>query len=313
MRRHFEDIGHDEAQLDTTYENAQARERTQVLMDLANKLDGIVIGTGDLSELALGWATYNADHMSMYGVNASVPKALIRHLVAYAADSARATRELRDALRDVLDTPVSPERFLPPTDGAISQTEDGIVGPYARCATFLITWCAGWRRRARYTARVRGLSRRVRRGRHREVAAGVPEALFPEPGLKRSCMPDGPKVGSVSSPQGGLAHAQRRRKRPVVGQFAIIAHKLPIRACKEVVSGYMMNECFWFRCRMRRRFYLVKKTLVLMMVLALWSSRWLAARLPRSSTTATPAATEAPVAEPEAPAAEGTRDRSARC
>ncbi len=128
VRGHLADIGHDEAARDVTYENAQARERTQVLMDLSNKLGGIVIGTGDLSELALGWATYNGDHMSMYGVNASVPKTLVRHLVRYAADHAESPG-LASALEDVLDTPVSPE-LLPPVDGVIAQKTEDIVGPY---------------------------------------------------------------------------------------------------------------------------------------------------------------------------------------
>ena len=119
VRAHFADIGHDPSVTDVTYENAQARERTQVLMDLSNELGGFVIGTGDLSELALGWATYNADHMSMYGVNAGVPKTLVRHLVSHVADSLGG--EAAAILRDILDTPVSPE-LLPPTgDGEIAQ------------------------------------------------------------------------------------------------------------------------------------------------------------------------------------------------
>ena len=125
---HFRDIGHDMAVHDVTYENSQARERTQVLMDMANQVNGMVIGTGDMSELALGWATYNGDHMSMYGVNASVPKTLVRHLVRYYADTC-GEEELRLVLLDVLDTPVSPE-LLPPEDGAISQKTEDLVGPY---------------------------------------------------------------------------------------------------------------------------------------------------------------------------------------
>lgn len=113
VKQHFSDIGHDEKTLDTTYENSQARERTQVLMDIANKTGGLVIGTGDLSELALGWATYNGDHMSMYGVNTSVPKTLVRYIVRYEAE--RSKKELSDVLFDILDTPVSPE--LLPADG----------------------------------------------------------------------------------------------------------------------------------------------------------------------------------------------------
>ena len=125
---HFRDIGHDPEDHSVTYENCQARERTQVLMDIANKTWGMVIGTGDLSELALGWATYNGDHMSMYGVNASVPKTLVRHLVKYAADDTT-DEALKNVLYDVLDTPVSPE-LLPPKDGDIAQKTEDLVGPY---------------------------------------------------------------------------------------------------------------------------------------------------------------------------------------
>ncbi len=125
---HFQDIGQDPAVHDVTYENSQARERTQVLMDVANQVGGLVVGTGDMSELALGWATYNGDHMSMYGVNAGVPKTLVRHLVRYHADTC-GEEALSAILRDVLDTPVSPE-LLPPEDGKISQKTEDLVGPY---------------------------------------------------------------------------------------------------------------------------------------------------------------------------------------
>ena len=125
---HFRDIGQDPEKHDVTYENGQARERTQILMDLANQSGGMVIGTGDLSELALGWATYNGDHMSMYGVNAGVPKTLVRHLVRYYADTCE-YEELQAVLLDVLDTPVSPE-LLPPENGTISQKTEDLVGPY---------------------------------------------------------------------------------------------------------------------------------------------------------------------------------------
>ena len=128
VTQHFADIGHDIEDHSVTYENAQARERTQVLMDVANQNGGIVIGTGDMSELALGWATYNGDHMSMYGVNASVPKTLVRHLVHYYADTCK-DEELKEVLYDVLDTPVSPE-LLPPKDGEIAQKTEDLVGPY---------------------------------------------------------------------------------------------------------------------------------------------------------------------------------------
>ena len=127
---HFRDIGQDMEKHDVTYENGQARERTQVLMDLANQSNGLVIGTGDMSELALGWATYNGDHMSMYGVNVGVPKTLVRHLVAYCADTCSENEKvLCEVLLDVLDTPVSPE-LLPPEDGKISQKTEDLVGPY---------------------------------------------------------------------------------------------------------------------------------------------------------------------------------------
>ena len=128
MRSHFADIGQDESVLDVTFENGQARVRTLELMDTANRTGGLVVGTGDLSELALGWATYNGDHMSMYGVNGGVPKPLVRHLVKYYADTCD-NEELREVLLDVLDTPVSPE-LLPPVDGQISQKTEDLVGPY---------------------------------------------------------------------------------------------------------------------------------------------------------------------------------------
>ena len=127
VMQHFKDIGQDPEKYDVTYENCQARERTQVLMDIANKTGGMVVGTGDLSEMALGWATYNGDHMSMYAVNAGVPKTLIRYLVDY--ESERTGNEaLKTTLRDILATPVSPE-LLPPKDGEISQKTENIVGP----------------------------------------------------------------------------------------------------------------------------------------------------------------------------------------
>lgn len=125
---HFADIGHDPDVHDVTYENSQARERTQVLMDLANQTGGLVVGTGDLSELALGWATYNGDHMSMYAVNASIPKTLVRHLVRYVAVNTQ-DECLKETLFDILDTPVSPE-LLPPVDGKIAQKTEDLVGPY---------------------------------------------------------------------------------------------------------------------------------------------------------------------------------------
>ena len=132
---HSRDIGQDPSMHDVTYENGQARERTQILMDIANKSGGMVIGTGDLSELALGWATYNGDHMSMYAVNASVPKTLVRHLVRYYADTC-GDETLKQVLLDVLDTPVSPE-LLPPEDGKISQKTEDLVGPTSQHRFYL--------------------------------------------------------------------------------------------------------------------------------------------------------------------------------
>jgi NAD+ synthase (glutamine-hydrolysing) len=201
VRQHLEDIGHDESVQDVTYENAQARERTQVLMDLANKLGGIVIGTGDLSELALGWATYNGDHMSMYGVNMSVPKTLVRHLVSYAADHAE-SEELAGALRDVLDTPVSPE-LLPPVDGVISQKTEDIVGPYELHDFFLYHLV----RRMAKPSKILRLAILAFRGAYDEETIEkwlrVFLKRFFQNQFKRSCIPDGPKVGSVTlSPRG---------------------------------------------------------------------------------------------------------------
>jgi NAD+ synthase (glutamine-hydrolysing) len=199
--QHLDDIGHDENTHDVTYENAQARERTQVLMDLSNKLNGIVIGTGDLSELALGWATYNGDHMSMYGVNMSVPKTLVRHLVAYAADQA-GTSELADALRDVLDTPVSPE-LLPPVDGVISQKTEDIVGPYELHDFFLYHLV----RRMAKPSKILRMALLAFDGTYDEATIEkwlrVFLKRFFQNQFKRSCIPDGPKVGSVTlSPRG---------------------------------------------------------------------------------------------------------------
>ncbi len=202
VTRHFEDIGHSPSAHDVTYENAQARERTQVLMDIANQVGGLVIGTGDMSELALGWATYNGDHMSMYGVNASVPKTLVRHLVKYYADSCE--EELRAVLLDVLDTPVSPE-LLPPEGGAISQKTEDLVGPYELHDFFLY-----------YVLRFGYMPSKIYRmalaafeGEYGGAAIGkwlgVFYRRFFAQQFKRSCLPDGPKVGSVSlSPRGDL-------------------------------------------------------------------------------------------------------------
>ena len=136
MNTHFRDIGHDPAAFDTTYENAQARERTQILMDYAGMVGGIVVGTGDLSELALGWCTYNGDHMSMYGVNASIPKTMIRWMIAAIAENPQFATS-REVLLDILDTPISPELLPPDETGTISQQTEDLVGPYALHDFFL--------------------------------------------------------------------------------------------------------------------------------------------------------------------------------
>lgn len=203
VTQHFSDIGHDPAIHDVTYENGQARERTQVLMDTANEVSGLVIGTGDMSELALGWATYNGDHMSMYGVNASVPKTLVRHLVRYYADTC-GEMELQAVLLDVLDTPVSPE-LLPPEDGVISQKTEDLVGPYELHDFFLYYVLRfGYMPSKIYRMAVRAFDG--------EYEAAVIEKWlnvfyrrFFAQQFKRSCLPDGPKVGSVAvSPRGDL-------------------------------------------------------------------------------------------------------------
>ncbi|MFR8465486.1 NAD(+) synthase [Eisenbergiella tayi] len=200
---HFKDIGQDSGNHDVTYENSQARERTQVLMDIANKVGGLVIGTGDMSELALGWATYNGDHMSMYGVNGGVPKTLVRHLVKYYADTCD-NEELREVLLDVLDTPVSPE-LLPPVDGQISQKTEDLVGPYELHDFFLY-----------YMLRCGFEPSKIYRLAKQSFAGQYEDAVilkwlknfyrrFFQQQFKRSCLPDGPKVGSVAvSPRGDL-------------------------------------------------------------------------------------------------------------
>ena len=201
VRQHFADIGHDPKMLDVTYENAQARERTQVLMDLANQSGGLVIGTGDLSELALGWATYNGDHMSMYGVNASVPKTLIRHMVAYEAVVC-GDETLRRTLEDILATPVSPE-LLPAQDGEISQKTEDLVGPYA-LHDFFLYYAVRW---AFSPAKIYRLANDAFEGEYapeeiKQWLLRFYQRFFAQQ-FKRSCLPDGPKVGSVTlSPRG---------------------------------------------------------------------------------------------------------------
>ncbi|MGN0674118.1 MAG: NAD(+) synthase [Oscillospiraceae bacterium] len=201
VRRHFEDIGQDEAVLDVTFENGQARERTQVLMDIANKLGGIVIGTGDLSELALGWATYNGDHMSMYGVNASVPKTLVRHLVAYESANTE-NAKLAEVLNDVLATPVSPE-LLPPSEGEISQKTEDIVGPYELHDYFLyyLVRC-GYPPKKILRIAEQSFEGTYSRDTIKKWLTVFLRRFFSQQ-FKRSCLPDGPKVGTVTlSPRG---------------------------------------------------------------------------------------------------------------
>ena len=200
---HFSDIGQDPSVHDVTYENSQARERTQILMDIANKKNALVIGTGDLSELALGWATYNGDHMSMYAVNASVPKTLVRHLVRYYADTCE-DKQLSDTLYDVLDTPVSPE-LLPPEDGKISQKTEDLVGPYELHDFFLYYML----RQGFSPAKIYRLAKIAFAGTYEEAfilkwLKTFCRRFFAQQ-FKRSCLPDGPKVGSVAvSPRGDL-------------------------------------------------------------------------------------------------------------
>lgn len=203
VKQHFHDIGQDENTHDVTYENSQARERTQILMDIANKTNGIVIGTGDLSELALGWATYNGDHMSMYGVNSSIPKTLVRHLVNWFSEDALPNKELSDVLNDILDTPVSPE-LLPPTNGNISQKTEELVGPYELHDFFLY-----------YVLRFGFSPKKIlflankafNKIQYSDECIlkwlKVFYKRFFSQQFKRSCLPDGAKVGTINlSPRG---------------------------------------------------------------------------------------------------------------
>ena len=202
---HFKDIGHDPADRNVTYENAQARERTQILMDIANDCGGMVIGTGDLSELALGWATYNGDHMSMYAVNASVPKTLIRHVVAYYADLAEADgyQAIADALCDVLDTPVSPELLPADENGDIAQKTEDLVGPYELHDFYLYYFCRfGFSPKKLYRIAKYALGDTYSDAVLLKWLETFMRRFFSQQ-FKRSCMPDGPKVGSVTlSPRG---------------------------------------------------------------------------------------------------------------
>ena len=226
VEQHFKDIGHDPAVHDVTYENSQARERTQILMDYANKIGGLVIGTGDLSELALGWCTYNGDHMSMYAVNASVPKTLVRHLVAYQAvlleeENTAESTHIAALLRDVLSTPISPELLPPDKEGNIAQFTEDSTGPYILHDFFLYAFLRlGYGpEKIYYSARQTfgADAPRPAAGTLNDASLEVP--VFDEATLlkwldtfyrrffnqqfKRSCMPDGPQVGAVAlSPRG---------------------------------------------------------------------------------------------------------------
>ena len=204
VTQHLADIGHDGVTPDVTYENAQARERTQVLMDISNMTGGLVVGTGDLSELVLGWATYNGDHMSMYAVNASIPKTMIRRIVEVYSEKEKGNGEVSAVLDDILATPVSPE-LLPPKDGEIAQCTEELVGPY-ELHDFFIYCILGCQ-----------LSLRETYKRAKETLGGVYDnntilgwlrvfvRRFISQQFKRSCLPDGPKVSSVSiSPRGAL-------------------------------------------------------------------------------------------------------------
>ena len=208
VTQHFEDIGHDISVHDVTYENGQARERTQILMDYANKVNGMVIGTGDLSELALGWATYNGDHMSMYGVNASIPKTLIRHLVSYVASN-DVDEKSRATLLDIIDTPISPELIPADENGNIKQKTEDLVGPYVLHDFFLYNYL----RFGFSPARLLLMAEKAFDGSHPDAGTFDRATIlhwmhtffrrFFAQQFKRSCLPDGPKVGSVSlSPRG---------------------------------------------------------------------------------------------------------------
>lgn len=201
VRQHFSDINHNESITDITYENSQARERTQILMDLSNKYSGLVIGTGDLSELALGWATYNGDHMSMYAVNVSIPKTLVRYLTAYEAEKSEGI--LKNVLLDVLDTPVSPELLPPDNNGEIAQKTEDIVGPYELHDFFLYYLV----RFGFSPSKIYYLAKQSFEGKYDNPAIKKWLTVFIKrffsQQFKRSCLPDGPKVGSVTlSPRG---------------------------------------------------------------------------------------------------------------
>lgn len=201
VRQHFNDIGHDENIHNITYENCQARERTQVLMDLSNKLSALVIGTGDLSELALGWATYNGDHMSMYAVNCSVPKTLVRYLTAY--EASKSMEKLQGVLLDILDTPVSPELLPPEKDGTIAQKTEDVVGPYELHDFFLYYFVRfGYQPSKIFYLALIAFKDDYDKETVKKWLITFLRRFFTQQ-FKRSCIPDGPKIGSVTlSPRG---------------------------------------------------------------------------------------------------------------
>ena len=202
VKQHFEDIGHDIKKHDTTYENSQARERTQILMDLANQLNAMVVGTGDLSELALGWATYNGDHMSMYGVNAGIPKTLIQYLIRYVA-AQPAYKAQKDTLLDIVDTPISPELTPADEEGNIKQKTEDLVGPYELHDFFLYYFLRfGFRPSKIFFLATHAFKGKYDRETIKKWLTTFCRRFFNQQ-FKRSCLPDGPKVGSVSlSPRG---------------------------------------------------------------------------------------------------------------
>ena len=202
VKQHFEDIGHDAAVHDATYENSQARERTQILMDLANKLNALVVGTGDLSELALGWATYNGDHMSMYGVNGGIPKTLIQYVVRYIATLPKFKAE-KDTLIDIVDTPISPELTPADEQGNIAQKTEDLVGPYELHDFFLYYMLRfGFRPAKIFLLAQHAFKDVYDKETIKKWLTTFCRRFFSQQ-FKRSCLPDGPKVGSISlSPRG---------------------------------------------------------------------------------------------------------------
>ena len=202
--QHFKDIDHDVNNYDVTYENAQARERTQILMDVANKEGGILIGTGDLSELALGWCTYNGDHMSMYAVNTSIPKTLVRYLVKWIADMTE-KKSQKETIYDILDTPISPELLPPDKNGEIKQKTESTIGPYVLHDFFLYHFL----RYGASPSKIRYIANQTFKDAYSEEEIDkwlrVFLKRFFSQQFKRSCIPDGVKVGTISlSPRGDL-------------------------------------------------------------------------------------------------------------